>query len=436
MESSLFCCGVAVPLIMPLPFAANWGLRLAGAITVVAIVKQRFGTSASLIAMVCLSVGGFLPPVFPLLYRLYTTRVFGYRMRHILHPRMPAHSTTIFGARRLLADGRADASASAPRGSLLVLPISALADNYSYFVGCERTRQCALIDPADPVRTRAVAKALGYTVTHVLTTHKHWDHAGGNDELKAALPSVTFVGSRVDKPAACGHLVDDGDTIRVGDGLFTVIATPGHTTGHVMYSVHCEPEERPAAAPAKASRAPIVTDVAGLLPIEGLIAGVPQNASPTMDTRPVGSGQKIPTAPGQRAIFTGDCIFCGGCGAMFECRSAADILVTYDVLHRLHQETPDALVYVGHEYSQRLFTELVESSKGSTPAPIQQRFKDILQSRRRRECTVPSTLRQEATSNPLMTFDRGALVQLGEQRAEVGSIEQQIYSSDKRRSHL
>ena len=76
-----------------------------------------------------------------------------------------------------------------------------------------------------------------------------------------------------------------------------------------------------------------------------------------------------PRGPLRAALVAGHCIFCGGCGAMFEA-TAADILATYDALHGV---TAATMVFVGHEYSHRR----LRSSRSSTRAQAARRRRAV-----------------------------------------------------------
>lgn len=45
----------------------------------------------------------------------------------------------------------------------------------------------------------SAVNALGATVTTILTTHKHWDHASGNTAMGKLLPDVPVLGGAIDK---------------------------------------------------------------------------------------------------------------------------------------------------------------------------------------------------------------------------------------------
>lgn len=58
------------------------------------------------------------------------------------------------------------------------------------------------IDPVDPKRILAKLNEIERDVklTHLLLTHKHWDHAGGNKFLIQQFPDLVVVGSAQDFP--------------------------------------------------------------------------------------------------------------------------------------------------------------------------------------------------------------------------------------------
>ena len=61
-------------------------------------------------------------------------------------------------------------------------------DNYSYLVIDEASNTAAAVDPAEPAKVMAAATKSGVTIKMVLTTHKHWDHSGGNSEMASKIP--------------------------------------------------------------------------------------------------------------------------------------------------------------------------------------------------------------------------------------------------------
>ena len=84
----------------------------------------------------------------------------------------------------------------------------------------------------------ARARGLGLPIRRIALTHAHRDHRGSLDTLAAALPGAQVIVSEREAPLLAGdtttrptRLVRDGDAI----GSLRVIATPGHTPGHVAF---------------------------------------------------------------------------------------------------------------------------------------------------------------------------------------------------------
>lgn len=69
-----------------------------------------------------------------------------------------------------------------------ILP--ALSDNYMYLIIDEASKEAAIVDPVDPESVVTSVKMSGVNLTTVLTTHHHWDHAGGNEKLLGLMPGL------------------------------------------------------------------------------------------------------------------------------------------------------------------------------------------------------------------------------------------------------
>jgi hydroxyacylglutathione hydrolase len=136
-----------------------------------------------------------------------------------------------------------------------ILPVTAFAQNCS-LLWCEATKQAAVVDPGgDLDRIVGEAARQGVTITKILLTHGHIDHAGGTAELAAQLSipiegpqrgddywlrQLPEQGQMFGFPGRCSAFVpdrwlNDGDQVTFGDVVLEVVHTPGHTPGHVTF---------------------------------------------------------------------------------------------------------------------------------------------------------------------------------------------------------
>jgi hydroxyacylglutathione hydrolase len=132
------------------------------------------------------------------------------------------------------------------------LPVGLIQTN-CYVVGCEETRQGAVIDPGGhPERILAEVERHGLEVKYVLNTHAHFDHTDANGAiveatgatlaihpadlptLRASGGSAWFGMSANTSPPPDLELAD-GDELGIGQLHFQVLHTPGHTPGHVCF---------------------------------------------------------------------------------------------------------------------------------------------------------------------------------------------------------
>ena len=138
---------------------------------------------------------------------------------------------------------------------ILQLPLGPLQTN-CYILACIATNQAAVIDPAWDGRAVATqVENKGWTISHILLTHTHFDHVGGLAELKErsgapiyahpeALPmlerapkSAALWGFTIDPPPPPDALLKEGDEIAIGNLCASVLFTPGHAPGHVCFHV-------------------------------------------------------------------------------------------------------------------------------------------------------------------------------------------------------
>ncbi len=233
-------------------------------------------------------------------------------------------------------------------------------DNYTYLLVCETTGDAAVVDAPelDPVVKRV--EALDVNVTQVLSTHHHPDHSAANP-LLAEKYGASVLGHASDHDRIPGFTngLEEGDTVRVGNEQAHILFIPAHTRGHIAY---------------------VFEDA--------------------------------------KAVFSGDTLFAGGCGRLFEGTPA----MMFEAMEKLGALAGDMRVFCGHEYTESnlVFAAHVEPDNAKIASALDNArairanaaadWHDATPA----EMTVPSTIADEHATNPFMRA--GSIEELGRRR--------------------
>lgn len=112
--------------------------------------------------------------------------------------------------------------------------IPALQDNYIWTL-TDNEGKCLIVDPGEAQPVVEKVKANGWQPVAILLTHHHNDHVGGVKTLLEHFPDIEIFGPQETADKGAKTLVSEGDQVSVLGMTFDVIATPGHTLGHISY---------------------------------------------------------------------------------------------------------------------------------------------------------------------------------------------------------
>jgi len=233
--------------------------------------------------------------------------------------------------------------------NLRVITIPALGDNFMYLVVDKSTRKAFAVDPVEPETILEAVDREDATLTSILTTHHHWDHAGGNNKLlelhkrKHSTDEALKVYGGDDRIDGLTNKVGNGDEIAVGSVKISCLFTPCHTSGHICY--HIDTNDHKTQKP---------------------------------------------------FVFTGDTLFIGGCGRFFE--GTADQM--HHALQTLGALHPDTLVFCGHEYTVANLKFVLSVDPNNKQA--QEKLAAAERMRAAKLGTVPSLIHEENSYNVFM----------------------------------
>jgi hydroxyacylglutathione hydrolase len=174
--------------------------------------------------------------------------------------------------------------------ALVIEQFPARADNFAVLIHDDASRLTGAIDAPDETPIVAKLKEKGWRLDHIFTTHHHLDHVEANLALKAAYGcTISGPAAEAAKIPGIDALMSGGDHFRFGHHPVAVIATPGHTLGHITYHL-----------------------------------------------------------PEAKVAFVGDTLFAVGCGRVIE----GTMEVMWQSLAKLLTLPDDMSIYCGHEYTE------------------------------------------------------------------------------------
>ena len=213
--------------------------------------------------------------------------------------------------------------------------IKCLEDNYSYLIIDEKTNYACVIDPSEAEPIVNFINNKNIKLKFILNTHHHYDHVGGNNDLKKKF-GAKVVGFKNDKQRIpnIDILLENNEIWKSENFEAKIIHIPGHTSGHICFYFIKE-----------------------------------------------------------KIAFTGDTLFSLGCGRIFE----GTYEQMYNSLNKLKKLSPDTKIYCGHEYT--LQNSLFCSKYDKNNKNLKKKILEIRDKLEKNLPTVPSTLREELTYN-------------------------------------
>ena len=214
--------------------------------------------------------------------------------------------------------------------NLYVKTLKALKDNY-IFILCF-AEQAIVIDPGACQGVLEFLKKQNLHVSHILNTHHHSDHTGANKQLKEIFDCKILGPKEIEN---CDEIIIDGQSFSTGILSWKAIHTPGHTLGHICYYLEQE-----------------------------------------------------------KMLFSGDTLFSGGCGRLFE----ADANTMFKSLQKLYHLPDDVLVYCAHEYTLQNLKFAASLEKENVL--VQKALKQAIEAQQKQIPTIPSSIAREKCINP------------------------------------
>ena len=219
--------------------------------------------------------------------------------------------------------------------------IPCLQDNYAYIIIDEANKTACVIDPSESEPVINFLEKNNIKLKFILNTHHHYDHVGGNQELKEKY-EAKIIGFKGDKDRIPGidFLVNDQENWKQGNFEAKIIHIPGHTLGHICFYFYKE-----------------------------------------------------------NSAFTGDTLFSLGCGRIFE----GTYLQMFNSLKKLKMLPENTKIFCGHEYTTQnsKFCIMHDKDNQNLKDKINENDKKL----KKGLPTVPSTIKDELECNIFLKSD-------------------------------
>ncbi len=219
--------------------------------------------------------------------------------------------------------------------------IPCLSDNYSYLIKDNQTNTVAIIDPSEfgPCDKKIDQKYK--KLDFILNTHHHFDHIGGNEELKRKYGSKVLGFEKEKKRIpSLDVLLKDGQKFKIGNLDFKTIFIPGHTSGHIAFYFEKE-----------------------------------------------------------KVVFTGDTLFSLGCGRIFE----GTYQQMFNSLNKIKNLPEETKIYCGHEYTKNNLGFCLKFDPNNSF--LKKKVKVIEAKIKDKKPTIPSTIKDEIQTNIFLRYD-------------------------------
>ena len=114
--------------------------------------------------------------------------------------------------------------------------IKCLQDNYSYLVIDEKNNYACVIDPSESEPIIRFIEKNNIKLKFILNTHHHYDHVGGNKDLKKKY-GAKVIGFKDDSSRIpdIDILIENNQIWKNKNFEIKVMHIPGHTSGHICF---------------------------------------------------------------------------------------------------------------------------------------------------------------------------------------------------------